>query len=154
MAGAHAVNQEEQIMSDVVRTELLRLHNRLNRLLGEFCGMPFAMMGGGETWAPAINAYRACDRIILCVDLAGVDREAVDVHVEPECVSLRGRRELPEPKIGGRAVEQILTMEINHGEFERVVKLPEAVDPNRATSTRRNGLLWIVLPLEKVLTQR
>jgi HSP20 family molecular chaperone IbpA len=135
-------------MSNSSSTELLRLHSRLNRLLREFTGMPFGLLGAAhETWSPAINAYWARDRIILCVDLAGVESSSIKLCVEPQCLVLRGRRELPEPKPGGRPVEQILAMEINHGAFSREIPLPEAVNPKRVTRSRRNGLLWITLPL-------
>lgn len=42
---------------------------------------------------------------------------------------------------------RILTMEIDHGSFRRVIKLPERVDLARIESEYKNGLLWVRLPL-------
>jgi HSP20 family protein len=98
------------------------------------------------TWEPAINAYR-CERgIRICVDLAGVDRKAIDLRVEPHSVVIRGNREVPEPKDPeGRPVE-MLAMEIDYGPFERSVKLFDEVDIEKVHAEQKDGLLWIHLP--------
>ncbi|HEU5072082.1 MAG TPA: Hsp20/alpha crystallin family protein [Verrucomicrobiae bacterium] len=134
-------------MEDPTSIELRRLQKRLNRFLQEFTGTPLVALAAQDVWTPAINAYWAGDRILICVDLAGVDKTAIDLNVESQRLVLRGRRELPEPRGGGRTVERVLALEINHGPFGRVVTLPDAVDPARTTAELRNGLLWVVLPL-------
>ena len=104
---------------------------------------------GSPTWQPAINAYR-CDKCVrVCVDLAGVERERIDLTVEPERLILRGVRDVPEPTHAeGRAV-QMLAMEIDYGPFEREVRLPVSVEIEKVHAEQRNGLLWISLPLKE-----
>jgi HSP20 family protein len=136
-------------MEDSASMEMRRLQKRLNRLLQEFTGTPLVALAAQDVWTPAINAYRARDRITVCVDLAGVDKTAIDLNIESQRLVLRGSRELPEPQGAGTAVEQVLALEINHGPFGRVVNLPEAVDPARTTAELRDGLLWVVLPLAR-----
>ena len=104
---------------------------------------------GSPTWQPAINAYR-CDKCVrVCVDLAGVERERIDLTVEPERLILRGVRDVPEPTHAeGRAV-QMLAMEIDYGPFEREVRLPASVEIEKVHAEQRNGLLWISLPLKE-----
>src|SRR6516162_2993791 len=121
--------QRRRFMADLTSIELRRLERRLNRLLHEFSGVPFASFDVQGAWTPAVNAYCVADRIMICVDLAGVDRKAIDLTVEPQRVVLRGQRALPEPTRGDCPVEQVLAMEINSGPFERVLTLPEAVNP-------------------------
>ncbi|RME92553.1 MAG: Hsp20/alpha crystallin family protein, partial [Verrucomicrobia bacterium] len=54
----------------------------------------------------------------------------------------------PEPRgLAGRAF-QVLALEIDHGRFERELWFPVEVDPNRTTAERRDGWLWIHLPLK------
>ncbi len=82
----------------------------------------------------------------ICVDLAGVAREAIDLRVEPYRIVIRGNREVPEPKDPeGRPVE-MLAMEIDYGPFERSVELFDEVDIEKAHAEQTNGLLWIHLP--------
>ena len=98
------------------------------------------------TWQPAINAYRCESGVRICVDLAGVDRKAIDLRVEPYLVVIRGNREVPEPKgPDGRAVE-MLAMEIDYGPFERTVELFDEIDVEKVQAEQTNGLLWIHLP--------
>jgi HSP20 family protein len=100
------------------------------------------------TWQPAINAFRCEKGLSICVDVAGVDRSAIDVMVEEERVVIRGNREAPEPTDAeGRSV-QMLAMEIDYGPFERTVRLPAEVDVNETRAEQRNGLLWIHLPFK------
>ena len=100
-------------------------------------------------WEPAINAYRCERNVRICVDLAGVDRAAIDLTVEPRRVLIRGTRELPEPTHEEEHPLQLLAMEIDYGPFEREVRLPAEVDIDKAHAEQRNGLLWISLPLKE-----
>jgi HSP20 family protein len=100
-------------------------------------------------WQPAINAYRCEDCVRVCVELAGVDRSAINLTVRERNVSIRGVREVPEPNdTEGRAV-QTIAMEIDYGAFERELHLPAAIDVEKVHAEQRNGLLWIHLPLKK-----
>ena len=102
-----------------------------------------------QCWQPAINAFRCEAAVRICVDLAGVDRAAIDLTVEPQRVVVRGSREAPEPTDDqGRAL-QMLALEIDYGPFEREVPLPVEVDVESASAEQQNGLLWIYLPLKQ-----
>ncbi|MGH9693746.1 MAG: Hsp20/alpha crystallin family protein [Bryobacteraceae bacterium] len=100
-------------------------------------------------WQPPINAFRCETCVRICVDLAGVEKSAIDLHVEPRRVIVRGERRPPEPADGhGRAL-QVLALEIDYGRFERELHLPAEVDVERAHAEQENGLLWISLPLKQ-----
>ncbi len=126
---------------------LKRLHRRLGDVVYEFTRVQFSQFYVPETWSPAINAYRCPGQIIVCVDLAGVERETLDLRVERRRLQIRGRREPPEPAATGEKALQILAMEIDYGPFEREVLLPSEVDTESVTAEQQNGLLWIYLPL-------
>lgn len=97
-------------------------------------------------WQPAINAFRCGGQFVVCADLAGVDRSAIDVSAEPRRLVIRGTRSLAEPSCESPALH-VLALEIDHGPFERVIELPVDVDPERVSAEHRNGFLWIQLPL-------
>jgi len=107
----------------------------------------FTQLASRQIWRPAINAYRCSGQITICVDLAGVDRETLDLRVQARRLSIRGRREVPEPSKSAPTALQVLAMEIDYGQFERQIELPADVDAQRVTAEQRNGLLWIDLPL-------
>jgi HSP20 family protein len=97
-------------------------------------------------WQPAINAYRCEDSIRVCVDLAGVDRSDIELQVEPRRVTLRGARDVPEPKGEDSNSLQMLIMEIDYGQFSRTIELSDEIDVQKARAEQENGWLWIYLP--------
>ena len=52
-----------------------------------------------HAWQPSVNAYRCEKCIRICVDLAGVEKPAIDLQIEPHRLLLRGERENPEPPV-------------------------------------------------------
>lgn len=140
-------------MADSTDRALRRLHHQLNELLQEFGGRPFAPLTRRPVWAPAINAYWERHRITICAELAGVEKKSIRLSVTPREVRLSGRRALPEPKPADPPVEEILTLEIDHGPFERIMNLPVEVDPHRVEAEYHNGLIWIHLPIASGGTQ-
>ncbi len=100
-------------------------------------------------WQPAINAYRCEKGMRICVDLAGVARDAIDLRVEPYRVVIRGNREVPEPKDPKGSPVEMLAMEIDYGPFERSIELFDEVDIEKTQAEQTNGLLWIHLPFAR-----
>src|SRR4028119_1572204 len=48
-----------------------------------------------ETWTPSVNLYETDNAYVVCVDLAGVDKEKIDVEVLDNQLTLKGTREVP-----------------------------------------------------------
>lgn len=107
----------------------------------------FFHFGTSTGWQPAVNAFRCGEQFVICVDLAGVGRDAIEVRAEPKRLTIRGERPVAEPGCDDVPAVQVLALEIDHGSFERVVELPTEIDPERVTAEHRNGLLWIRLPV-------
>lgn len=120
-----------------------QLNDMISRLwqwhAGDFCPV--------DSWSPQINVYRLERRIEVCVDLAGVQREEIEVHVEPGRLVMRGVRRAPEPRRSPDEPMRILSMEVHHGAFCRTIGLPDKVDLSRVESEYVNGWLWVRLPL-------
>lgn len=104
----------------------------------------FALAAG---WRPAVNAYRCTDKFVIYVDAAGVPLDAVEVRAEARRVSIHGSRVPPAPGCKASDLNQLLALEIDYGTFERVLDLPQDVDPARMIVDTRHGLLRIQLPL-------
>ncbi len=101
-----------------------------------------------DTWSPAVNLYQLPGRIEVCVDLAGLAPQAVGLHVEPGRLTISGDRPTPEPSRSADEPMKIIAMEIDHGQFRRVIALPENVDIRRVETRFDLGLLWIRLPVK------
>jgi len=106
-----------------------------------------------ETWTPNVNLYETASHYLVCVDLAGVDKEKIDVEVTEGRLKLRGTRQMPSYGPGGATPDphekvRIHLMEIDHGAFCREVELPQDANRQRIAASYRNGMLWVEIPRE------
>jgi HSP20 family protein len=112
-----------------------------------------------ETWTPNVNLYETDHSYLVCVDLAGVDKDKIDVEVLDNQLTLKGTREVPMlPELsagsGGASPDdphhprrlRVHLMEIDHGAFCRQVEMPEDVVREQITAQYVNGMLWIEIP--------
>lgn len=90
----------------------------------------------------AIDVYQTPDEIIVESTIAGVKGDNIDVDVTSERVTIRGERSREE------TIQQsdYYYQECFWGKFSRSIILPQEIDPDRATSALRNGVLTIHLP--------
>ena len=80
--------------------------------------------------------------IIIESAIAGVRPEDIDVYVTDDSVSIKGSR----AREVNETDRDYLFQECYWGRFARSVILPEAVDPDNAEVTFKNGILTIRLP--------
>src|SRR3954463_9319691 len=75
-----------------------------------------------ETWTPNVNLYETETGYLVCVDLAGVDKEKIDLEVVEQRLTLRGMRAVPtsatDTDMPNKRV-RVHLMEIDHGAFCR-----------------------------------
>jgi HSP20 family protein len=140
------------------------LKHQMSKLLDQM-QKGFYTFAPGETWTPNVNLYENETSYIVCVDLAGVVKEEIDLQVHRQSLTLRGNRRVPQQGIDGAAAAassgesmsippqqpkyRVHLMEIDHGPFVREVELPHDVESDRISASYRNGLLWIELPKKK-----
>lgn len=109
-----------------------------------------------ETWTPNVNLYETEHSYQVCVDLAGVDKDKIELAIHSQRLTIKGQRAVPivistdgqpgSPESGQQKRTRIHLMEIDHGSFARVVELPPDVAERSISAEYRNGLLWIELP--------
>ena len=137
-------------MSDFVKLQFERLEPRLHAVVAEITRVQAVRVGATPCWTPALNVYRYPDRFVVCVELAGISERTISVQAEARRLRLAGYRPPPEPRVEGNGPVEVFTMEIDYGRFERELSLPDPIDPNRASAEKRDGWLWIQLPLNNV----
>src|ERR1700760_1531177 len=95
-----------------------------------------------ETWTPNVNLYETETSYLVCVDLAGVDKEKIDIEVADQQLSIKGQRAVPVQSPAGTSEQsrvRVHLMEIDHGSFRRQVELPKDVQNDQITATYENG---------------
>jgi HSP20 family protein len=131
------------MLSGVARRDIDRLQDEIQELFADLWQVPrFAGLRRGLR--PEVDCYQTEDppRLIVVVEVAGVDPERIQIMATADSLVVSGeRRRAKDP---GRVYQQA---EIEYGPFERRVALTEAVDPSDATATYNRGLLTVTLPL-------
>lgn len=94
------------------------------------------------TWMPVLDFTETDKEFLVRLEVAGVPRENLDVHLEGEVLTLTGHRE----KAIKEEKENILWAEREAGKFIRTLRLPKAVDPNKIEAVYAEGVLTIRLP--------
>ena len=102
-----------------------------------------AAVGAPSLWSPHIEIAERNGKLMIQADLPGVDRNDVNVEIEPEAVIIRGER----TQQSERRDQGYYHSERSYGSFYRTIPLPEGIDIDAANATFRNGVLEIELPM-------
>ncbi len=94
-----------------------------------------------RAWTPAADIYEYPEGFIMCLELAGVQADDLEVLIQDRMVLLRGNRRLPVP--AGMTPHRV---EVVRGAFERRIRLPAALDAERSRTQLTDGLLLIHTP--------
>lgn len=125
---------------------LNQLQGRLGDLVYQFTRVHFPHSPAPDTWSPPINAYRCPHGFAICVELAGVPKDSIQVEVHQRTLRIEGSRQIPEPKGKDEEPVQILAMEIDTGRFARELVLPADVESDAVRAEYKEGFLWVYLP--------
>jgi HSP20 family protein len=91
------------------------------------------------SWVPQMDIYETEDEVVIWAELAGVEKENLEVEVNAKAVRIFGfRKEIPKAPKGTYRLA-----EIRYGKFERVLYLPSPVDSEVVSSSFSGGLLTI-----------
>ena len=90
----------------------------------------------------SVDVYQNEDNIIIKSTIAGVEPEDIDVSIENDMVTIRGRRRRDNTIDEGDYFYQ----ECYWGSFSRSIILPVDVLADKVDATIRNGILTVILP--------
>ncbi len=99
-------------------------------------------------WAPNIDVYVTDSGLVIKVELAGMQRENLELTVEGNKLRISGQR--PDGCRPPRC--KFLVMEINYGGFESVVEVPEGCDLSLGKAVYQNGFLRVDVPFSSAPT--
>jgi HSP20 family protein len=93
-------------------------------------------------WTPNTDVYLSDCGLVIKIELAGIQRENLELTVEGNRLRVSGQR--TDGCRGGQC--KFLVMEIDYGGFETVVEVPKGCDVTRGTAVYQNGFLRVDVP--------
>ena len=102
-----------------------------------------------SSWKPQLDMYETPEEFIVIAEIAGVEKEALDLEINTRAIRIAGKRLLNPPGENGR----YRLAEIQYGTFERVLYLPVAIDTEKVEASYKKGMLIIRLPKLKFETR-
>jgi HSP20 family protein len=92
-------------------------------------------------WKPQMDIYETPDEIIILAEIAGVNKEDLELEISSKAVKIYGNRaEFPRVE---NATYRLA--EIQYGRFERILFLPAPIDPEVVSASYSNGFLQVRL---------
>jgi HSP20 family protein len=93
-----------------------------------------------RAWRPPTDVYEHDDKIVVRVEIAGMNESDFAISLDQNILTVRGVR----PDVTERRAYH--QMEINFGEFASAVEILVPVDTEHVRAEYQNGFLWITLP--------
>jgi HSP20 family protein len=93
-------------------------------------------------WVPNTDIYETEVSFVVRMELAGVDKDEVQISLSDRTLTVRGRR----PDLCRKEKCHFRQMEIHYGLFERRIIIPRTIDGRKVKANYRNGFLIIELP--------
>jgi HSP20 family protein len=97
----------------------------------------------------SIDVYQTPDAIVVKSTIAGVKSDDIDISINNDLLTIRGRREMVE----SIREEHYLYRECYWGSFSRSIILPVEIEVEKIEAFLENGVLTVVLPKAKSAKQ-
>ncbi len=97
-----------------------------------------------RVWWPAADAFEGDGKLVVRLEVPGIEKGDVDVKLDGNVLTVRGQRRLDfEDK---RA--NYHRLESSYGAFTRSFMVPETVDRDKVAAEYKDGILTVTLPLK------
>jgi len=100
-----------------------------------------------RTARPAVDIFENEDAWIFLADMPGVNKDRLDVNIDQDVLTLRGRVE--EETRGEKLLREFTT-----GAYMRQFQLPGDIDADKAHASMKNGVLTLTLPKSEAAKPR
>ncbi len=114
------------------------LRRQIDRVFADIEG---ANQDNYSTWTPATELLDQSDNLIVRMQLAGINRQDIDIQVTKDSVTISGERHRTEADSS-----RYLYSDFNYGKFQRQISLPVPVINSQATANYEAGMLTLILP--------
>ena len=118
----------------------------MRNVMDRFFDQPFVRtFRSGEDLANSalsLDVIESGDTYVIKAAVPGVDPKDVEISVDEDVLTIRGEFTKQEET----SEENYLRREIRSGSFQRQLRLPPTVEPEKAEATFENGLLKLSIP--------
>ena len=120
-----------------------KLQEEIEELFADLWQVP-RFTGLRRGFRPNVDSFHTDDphELTVIAELPGVDPQSLSIVVGERVLLIGGER--VRPRVDGCVYQQ---MEIEYGPFQRQVRLPEDIDPERAQARYDHGVVTISLPI-------
>jgi len=120
---------------------MLRFTDEMDRFFGGLtAGAPRER--GMSTWYPRAEMLERGEKMVVRVELPGLEKNDVRVSVTNDALVIEGERRLKDEQ----QTRGFYRSEWSYGRFHRELPLPETVDPKDVRAHFENGVLEVEMP--------
>ncbi|HLY42228.1 MAG TPA: Hsp20/alpha crystallin family protein [Terracidiphilus sp.] len=120
--------------------DVIALQNRVNSLFRDF-------NDGGDSalttasFVPAVDIYEDAQKVVLKLEVPGIEEKDLDVRVENATLTVKGERKFEKEE----KEENFHRIERRYGSFYRAFTLPQTVDTEHVDASYQAGVLKLEL---------
>jgi HSP20 family protein len=133
------------IFEDDLLRQILRLHERLSRILETPSFSQPSYEKQGTRWEPRADVIKSAVDFAIAIELPGTPKESIRLEAEGGRLILTGERPPRNLPLNGR----FRRLEGFYGQFRRVFPLPPGADASRIEASLGQGVLEVRVPLGK-----
>jgi HSP20 family protein len=119
--------------------EVASLQNRVNLLFRDFTEGESAITTA--SFVPAVDVYEDAQKVVLKLEVPGIEEKDLDVRVENHTLTVKGERKLEKEE----KEENFHRIERRYGSFYRAFTLPSTVDTESISANYNAGVLKLEL---------
>jgi HSP20 family protein len=119
--------------------EVVALQNRMNSLFGNLAETESPLTAASFT--PAVDVYEDAQKVVLKLEVPGIEEKDLDVRVENRTLTVKGERKFEKEE----KEENFHRIERRFGSFYRAFTLPTTVDTENVDAKYEAGVLKLEL---------
>jgi len=120
--------------------EVVALQNRMNTLFGNMNNETESPLTTAS-FVPAVDVYEDDKKVVLKLEVPGIEEKDLDVRVENHTLTVKGERKFEKEE----KEENFHRIERRYGSFYRAFSLPSTVDTENVDAKYENGVLKLEL---------
>lgn len=130
--------------------EMAPFKREMDRLWSQFFGEEKLGEMMAKEWFPPLNVIESKDKLLVEVELPGLEANNVDVNLSGDILAIKGKRQ-EEHKEEDKHFHRY---ECHSGSFQRSIRLPASVKADKIDASFDKGVLKISLPKTEEAKQR
>lgn len=101
-----------------------------------------------KTFPACCDIYSEGDNVVLQLEMPGVSRENLQVHVDGDLLIVHGNKRIP--AVGG----EFHIREIPDGDYHQEYTLDDTIDRDKISASINNGIVTITMQLKETVKPR